>query len=129
MAPLLERLREIGLGDYEAKLYLALVKRHPATGYELARSSGVPSSKVYEVLGRLQEKDLVFVADGGARGKRYIPVDPEEFIERYRPASRALDGSTTARAVGATTGRLHLERPRPGAALLNHRPCGPCRAR
>jgi hypothetical protein len=34
----------------KSKLYLALVKRHPATGYELARSSGVPSSKVYEVL-------------------------------------------------------------------------------
>jgi HTH-type transcriptional regulator, sugar sensing transcriptional regulator len=93
MSPLLERLREIGLGDYEAKLYLALVKRHPATGYELARSSGVPSSKVYEVLGRLQEKDLVFVTDGGTRGKRYIPVDPEEFIERYRArVDRALDG-------------------------------------
>jgi len=89
---LLERLRDIGLGDYEAKLYVALVKRHPATGYELARASGVPSSKVYEVLGRLQEKDLVFVADGG-RGKRYIPADPDDFIERYaRRLTRALDG-------------------------------------
>ena len=93
MAALLDRLREIGLGDYEAKLYLALVKRHPASGYELARSSGVPSSKVYEVLGRLQEKDLVFPTDGGGRAKRYVPVDPEEFIDRYRTrVTRALDG-------------------------------------
>jgi sugar-specific transcriptional regulator TrmB len=93
MATLLDRLREIGLGDYEAKLYLALVKRHPASGYELARSSGVPSSKVYEVLGRLQEKDLVFPTDGGGRAKRYVPVDPEEFIDRYRTrVTRALDG-------------------------------------
>ncbi len=93
MAALLERLREIGLGDYEARLYLALVKRHPANGYELARSSGVPSSKVYEVLVRLQEKDLVFPTDGGGRAKRYVPVDPEEFIERYRArVDRALDG-------------------------------------
>jgi HTH-type transcriptional regulator, sugar sensing transcriptional regulator len=93
MATLIDRLREIGLGDYEARLYLALVKRHPATGYELARSAGVPSSKVYEVLGRLQEKDLVFVTDGGGRGKRYVPVDPEELIERYRTRlTQALDG-------------------------------------
>jgi sugar-specific transcriptional regulator TrmB len=93
MAALIDRLREIGLGDYEAKLYVALVKRHPATGYELARSSGVPSSKVYEVLGRLQEKDVVFVTDGGGRAKRYVPVDPEEFIDRYRTrVERALDG-------------------------------------
>lgn len=93
MAALLDRLREIGLGDYEARLYLALVKRHPANGYELSRSSGVPSSKVYEVLTRLQEKDLVFPTDGGGRAKRYVPVDPEEFIERYRArVDRALDG-------------------------------------
>ena len=93
MPALLDRLREIGLGDYEARLYLALVKRHPANGYELARSSGVPSSKVYEVLARLQEKDLVFPTDGGGRAKRYVPVDPEEFIERYRArVDRALDG-------------------------------------
>lgn len=93
MATLLDRLREIGLGDYEARLYLALVKRHPATGYELARGAGVPSSKVYEVLGRLQEKDLVFVTDGGGRAKRYVPVDPEELIERYRTrVTQALDG-------------------------------------
>jgi sugar-specific transcriptional regulator TrmB len=93
MAALLDRLREIGLGEYEARLYLALVKRHPANGYELSRSSGVPSSKVYEVLARLQEKDLVFPTDGGGRAKRYVPVDPEEFIERYRArVDRALDG-------------------------------------
>ena len=64
MDSLLRRLREIGLGEYEAKLYVALVKRHPASGYELARASGVPSSKVYEVLARLREKELVFVTDG-----------------------------------------------------------------
>jgi HTH-type transcriptional regulator, sugar sensing transcriptional regulator len=89
---LLERLREIGLGEYEAKVYLALIRRHPATGYELARASGVPSSKVYEVLGRLQEKEVVFVAETGG-AKRYIPADPEEFVDRHaRRMSRALAG-------------------------------------
>jgi sugar-specific transcriptional regulator TrmB len=45
------------------------------------------------VLGRLQEKDVVFVTDGGGRAKRYVPVDPEEFIYRYRTRlERALDG-------------------------------------
>ncbi len=92
MQGLLQRLREIGLGENEAKLYLALVKRHPATGYELARASGVPSSKVYEVLARLREKELVFVTDGG-RATRYIPADSDEFVERYtRRMTRALDG-------------------------------------
>lgn len=102
MTALLARLREIGLGEYEAKLYLALVKRHPAGGYELARASGVPSSKVYEVLGRLREKELVFVTDGG-RATRYIPADPDEFVERYaRRMTRALEGlKQDLRAVGS----------------------------
>ncbi|MBI3767739.1 MAG: TrmB family transcriptional regulator [Deltaproteobacteria bacterium] len=92
MQGLLQRLREIGFGENEAKLYLALVKRHPASGYELARASGVPSSKVYEVLARLREKELVFVTDGG-RATRYIPADSDEFVERYtRRMTRALDG-------------------------------------
>src|SRR4051794_26845589 len=101
MSALLARLRDIGLGEYEAKLYLALVKHHPAGGYELARASGVPSSKVYEVLARLREKDLVFVTDGG-RATRYIPADPAEFVERYaRRMTRALEGlKQDLRAVG-----------------------------
>ncbi len=92
MDALHERLRDIGLGENEAKLYLALVKRHPASGYELARASGVPSSKVYEVLGRLREKDLVFATDGG-RATRYIPADPDEFVARYaQRVTQALEG-------------------------------------
>ena len=92
MVSLQERLREVGLGEYEAKLYLALVKRHPASGYELARASGVPSSKVYEVLSRLRDKELVFASDGG-RATRYIPADPDDFVDRYaRRVTRALDG-------------------------------------
>ncbi len=92
MGALIERLREIGLGDYEARLYVALVRRHPATGYELAQTSGVPSSKVYEVLRRLQDKDLVFVTEGG-RTRGYIPVDPEEFVEQYSSRmTRTLEG-------------------------------------
>ena len=33
------------------------------------------------------------MTDGGGRAKRYVPVDPEEFIDRYRTrVDRALDG-------------------------------------
>jgi sugar-specific transcriptional regulator TrmB len=121
---LLQRLQEIGLGTYEAKLYLALTRRHPASGYELARSSGVPSSKVYEVLARLQEKDLVFVTDGG-RAKRYIPADPDDFVERYaRRMSRALDGlKQELRATGGDDQVGYIWNVRGREALLE-RACG-----
>lgn len=77
---IIKRLTEIGFSEYEAKAYTALVSANPATAYELARSSGIPTSKIYEVISRLLEKGVVIIADEN-KTKRYIPIDPTEFIE------------------------------------------------
>ncbi len=37
MADLIEKLKEIGLNTYEAKVYVALLKKYPATGYEVSK--------------------------------------------------------------------------------------------
>lgn len=52
-------LREIGLSEGEIKVYLALLKLGEAKKSELARESGVSSSKIYEICGRLQKKGIV----------------------------------------------------------------------
>ncbi|MBW1814404.1 MAG: TrmB family transcriptional regulator, partial [Deltaproteobacteria bacterium] len=36
-------MTEIGFTEYEAKAYTALVGANPATSYEIARSSGIPT--------------------------------------------------------------------------------------
>lgn len=77
---IIKRLIEIGFSEYEAKAYTALVSENPATAYEIARSSGIPTSKIYEVISRLLEKGVVIIADEN-KTKRYIPIDPAEFIE------------------------------------------------
>ena len=37
MADIIDKLKEIGLNTYEAKTYVALLKKYPATGYEAAK--------------------------------------------------------------------------------------------
>ncbi len=78
-----DELISLGLSEYEAKAYVALLERNPVTAYELARVSGIPTSKIYEVLSRLFDKGIVS-ALGEEGAKRYIPMQPDEFIESYR---------------------------------------------
>ncbi|MBZ0157345.1 MAG: hypothetical protein K8I29_14185 [Alphaproteobacteria bacterium] len=81
-------LMEIGFSEYEARTYVALLMHNPATAYELARASGIPSSKIYQVLTKLLERGVV--SSLGEEGtKRYIPMDPEEYIEGHRSRTEA----------------------------------------
>jgi sugar-specific transcriptional regulator TrmB len=77
------RLMELGFSEYEARAYTALVGAGTATAYEAAKLAGISTSKIYEVLAKLVEKGLALVSeDGGTR--RYVPIDPEEFVEERR---------------------------------------------
>jgi sugar-specific transcriptional regulator TrmB len=51
-----DELQKIGFSLYEAKAYVALLPSQPANGYDLAKLSGIPSSKIYETLQRLVDK-------------------------------------------------------------------------
>ncbi len=87
----IEKLISLGFSEYEARAYFELVRNNPATAYEIARSSGIPTSKIYEVLARLAEKGVVLIT-GSEDRKRYIPVPVNEFIEsRKRKMSTLLD--------------------------------------
>jgi sugar-specific transcriptional regulator TrmB len=76
-------LMQAGLSEYEAKAYAALLEKNPASAYETARSSGIPTSKVYEVVSKLTEKGIIS-ALGGEGTKKYIPIEPGEFVEGLR---------------------------------------------
>jgi len=87
-----ERLTEIGFSEYEARAYTSLLAANPATAYELAKASGIPTSKIYEVLSRLTEKKVVStLAEEGT--KKYIPMESDEFIEHFR---NAMEGNLNA---------------------------------
>lgn len=85
---LLPMLQRLGFTEYEAKVYLALLKHSPLTGYAVARRSGVPRSKVYEVLHGLVERGEVLVSYG--EPTQYAPLPVKELIARRRSGTESL---------------------------------------
>jgi len=75
-------LNHLGFTEYEAKAYLALLRQSPLTGYAIARLSGVPRSKIYEVLGSLADRGDVLISYG--EPIQYAPKPPNELIETRR---------------------------------------------
>lgn len=84
---LLEQLAALGLTEYEAKVYLALLGENPATGYQLSKSSGVPRSMVYEALGRLEARGAALKSEE-EKATLYRPVSPATLLDRYEREAR-----------------------------------------
>lgn len=84
-----EDLMRVGFTEYETKVYLALLRENPATGYQLGKSSGVPRSMVYEALGRLHARGAVLRTDD-ARATLYRPVPPAVLLDRYEEEHHRL---------------------------------------
>lgn len=77
----IDKLVKIGFSEYEAKAYVALLRKSPITGYELAKISGVPRSMIYEVLGKLTARGAAMTLrrDGATR---YAPIPAEELLNQ-----------------------------------------------
>lgn len=88
MDELVDKLKELGFNTYEAKVYLALLKQHPATGYEISKESGVPQARAYDTLKALEVSKVV-VAMGG-KPTTYMPITPSELLDRWE---RSFKGS------------------------------------
>ena len=86
------KLKQVGFSEYEAKAYIALLEENPLTAYEIAKNSGVPTSKIYEVIRKLENKGTV-QSIHGERSKMFIPAPPDEFIQNFRVE---IDGKLNA---------------------------------
>lgn len=86
---MISALGKLGFTEYEAKVYLALLKESPLSGYGIARASGVPRSKVYEVLRGMVGRGEVLVSHG--EPVRYAPLPARELIlARRRKAEESI---------------------------------------
>ena len=72
-ADLIPSLQRLGFTDYEAKAYVALSSRYPATAYEVAKVSGLPRANVYSVLRTLELKGAIQPADLKTRIAAFLP--------------------------------------------------------
>ncbi len=77
---LVERLSRLGLTTYEARAYVALVRRDSFTAAQVARQSGLPRQRIYDVLASLVEKGLASTRPGSV--VKYAAVAPDAAIER-----------------------------------------------
>jgi HTH-type transcriptional regulator, sugar sensing transcriptional regulator len=94
----LERLQRLGLTSYEARAYLALLRRDSSTAAETARLAGLPRQRVYDVLSSLVEKGLASTRPGKA--VKYAAAPPEQALEslmtRHRQELTQLERDTAS---------------------------------
>lgn len=69
----IEILRELGLNQLEAEVYMFALGQQPMTAYGLAKGVGKPQANVYKAVEVLARKGALLVEDGGARTCRTVP--------------------------------------------------------
>ncbi|MFQ6095576.1 MAG: TrmB family transcriptional regulator [Candidatus Bathyarchaeia archaeon] len=72
-------LREMGLTEYETRVYLGLLEIGASTASRISGHANVPYSKIYEVLNSLEDKGWIQSQTG--RPRRYYPKPPVEALE------------------------------------------------
>lgn len=71
-------LKELGLTEYETRAYASLVSSGPTTAGGLSEASGIPQSRIYDVLSKLENRGWVESQSG--RPARYRAKPPSEVM-------------------------------------------------
>ena len=82
MEKLIDNLKELGLNTYESKVYIALLKKHPSTGYEISKIANMPQSRTYDTLKSLEQKKIIITTN--TTPAEYSPIKPKELTKRYK---------------------------------------------
>src|SRR3972149_4309563 len=98
----LARLRQFGLTEYQARVYLALLDLGTATATQIPPHSGVPRTRIYGAMAQLHERGLVEILPEDPL--RYKPVPFNAFL-----AKRAADFRDRARHLEEETPTLARE--------------------
>jgi len=75
-------LQNLGLTDYETRVYVALLPRGALTASEASENAQVPYSKIYEILGNLERKGWIEKESG--RPSKHYPRSPVDALETTR---------------------------------------------
>ncbi len=93
-------LEALGFTALEARIYVALLRGGPQTGYRIARHVGKAVANTYKALDELAQRGIVACEDGSARLYRATP---------YAEVSATLAGDFTRRAREASDALAALE--------------------
>jgi sugar-specific transcriptional regulator TrmB len=106
MISLEENLKLIGLEEKEASIYLAALELGQTNIQNLTRKSGIKRSTVYEIIKKLEKKELISESLKGKR-KIYIAAAPEklkksikekeELLNNILPELKSLNNTSTVK--------------------------------
>ncbi len=85
---ILSGLRQLGFTDYEARIYVQLLKVSPATAYEISKGAGVPRANAYAALEALAQRGAVLPVN--EEPLRYIAASPKSLFESIARQTRSL---------------------------------------
>ena len=106
-------LNQIGYTENEVKTYLALLKKQKCSPAEVARMSGLPRRKVYDILQSLEAKGGCIQLNGVR--KLYQPVDPDILLGKAENEVELL--RTTATEVKADLAGIFKQAIEPDAKI------------
>ncbi len=75
----LEALKTLGLTDYEVAAYVTLITYGEMNASQISSKSGIPYSRIYDVLGRLENKGWIQINRGRPTG--YLAKSPIEVVK------------------------------------------------
>jgi HTH-type transcriptional regulator, sugar sensing transcriptional regulator len=85
---LLGDLKRLGFTEYEARVYVQLLRSSPATAYEVSKSAGVPRPNTYTALEALAQRGAVLPVS--QRPVRYVAAAPDDLFPTIARQTEAL---------------------------------------
>lgn len=82
------QMRRLGFTDYEARIYIELLRTSPATAYEISKAAGVPRSNTYSALESLARKGAVQAVSEDP--VRYVATTPRTMLDRIARSTSDL---------------------------------------
>ncbi|MDK2782837.1 MAG: HTH-type transcriptional regulator, sugar sensing transcriptional regulator [Thermococcaceae archaeon] len=79
---IIKMLQKLGLTKYESLAYITLLKLGTSKATDLTKESGIPHTRIYDVLSSLHRKGFVDIMHGTPR--MYKPVNPEIVFEKLK---------------------------------------------
>lgn len=78
---MIDKLKELGLTEYEAKVYITLLKEGTLKGTQVHRKSGVPHSPTYHSLLSLESKGFITITP--TKPKKFSAINPKLAINNF----------------------------------------------
>lgn len=88
-------LKRLGFTEYEAKIYVQLLRQSPATAYEISKAAGVPRPNTYHALEILAQRGAVLPVSENP--VRYVAADPRDLFQRIARQTTSLCADLASR--------------------------------